>query len=71
MFPTHMARDVSNHRHQQHLDHAARINEIRAARQEGKLDVDFGSARRRTVARLTHAFSVAKAALMPKPALRR
>jgi len=70
MFPTHMTRDVSNHRHQEHIDHAARINEIRAARQDGRLDVDYGAARRSTVARLSHAFSAARAALFPKPALR-
>lgn len=69
MFPTHMTRDVSTHRHQQHIDHAARINAVQAARRAGALDVDRGAARRRTVARLTEMLASAKAAVLPKPAV--
>lgn len=68
MFPTHMTHDVSDHRHRQHLDHAARINAVQAARRSGALDVDRGAARRLTVARLGEMLATAKAAVFPKPA---
>jgi hypothetical protein len=69
MFPTHMAHDVATHRHQEHLEHAARINEIKMARRTGALDVDRGAARRSTAARLAHMLAAAKAAVFPKPAV--
>ena len=62
MFPSRMTYDVATSRHREHLDHSARIREIRQARRDGALDVDRTAQRRRTAARLTHVLAVARAA---------
>jgi hypothetical protein len=53
---------ISNHRHQQHLDTAARAREIRDARRAGMLTVDRAVQRRLTAARLA-TMSAVRAAL--------
>jgi hypothetical protein len=53
---------ISSHRHQQHLDTAARSREIRDARRAGMLTVDKNAQRRLTAARLA-TMSAIRAAL--------
>jgi hypothetical protein len=63
MFPSRMTHDVATSRHQDHLRHAARINELRQARHDGSPQVDRPMQRRLTAFRLTSALTVLKAAL--------
>ncbi len=63
MFPSRMTYDVANSRHQDHLRHAARINQLRRVRHDGSPQVDRPMQRRLTALRLTSAMTVLKAAL--------
>lgn len=63
MFPSRMTYDVATSRHQDHLRHAARINELRRAREDGSPQVDRPMQRRLTALRLNSALTVLKAAL--------
>lgn len=60
---TRMSYDVAQHRHQEHLSHAARIREIKQARRDGAMEVDRTAKRRLTAARLAGALATVKAAL--------
>ena len=60
--PSRMTYDVAASRHQQHLDHAARIREIQHARRDGSPQAHRPTQRRLTAARLTGVLAVAKAA---------
>jgi hypothetical protein len=64
MIPTHTSYAVASHRHQERLDTAARIRELKQARRDGAMDVDRAAHRRRTVTRLAAgALATLKAAL--------
>ena len=60
--PSRMTYDIATSRHQQHLDHAARIREIQQARRDGSPQLHRPTQRRQTAARLTGVLAVAKAA---------
>lgn len=61
--PSRMTYDVATSRHQDHLRHAARINELKQARHDGSPQVDRPMQRRLTALRLNSALTVLKAAL--------
>jgi hypothetical protein len=61
--PSRMTYDVAASRHQDHLRHAARITELRQARQAALPQLNRPMQRRLTSLRLTSALTVLKAAL--------
>lgn len=61
--PSRMTYDISAHRHQQHLDHAARIREIQQARRDGQMQPDRTVQRRFTAARLAGVLTALRATL--------
>lgn len=61
--PSRMSYDVAASRHQDHLRHAARINELRIARQDGSPQIDRPMHRRLTALRLSSALTMLKASL--------
>ena len=60
--PSRMTYDIAASRHQQHLDHAARIREVQQARSDGSPQVHRPTQRRLTSMRISAVLSVAKAA---------
>lgn len=61
--PSRVTYGIAQHRHQEHLDHSARIREIQQARQSGVATATRTTQRRLTAARLSSAFATVKAAL--------
>lgn len=63
MIPSHMTYAVTKHRHQERLDTASRIREIRDAKRDGVLTVDRTAQRRLTTTRLAAMLTAVKSSL--------
>jgi hypothetical protein len=62
MIPSHVSY-VASHRHQERIDTASRIREIRQARRDGTLTIERTAQRRLTAARLAAVMTAVKSAL--------